>query len=252
MTSTSTIEINQSFKWKALLFWNAIGVLLFTSLFNPWTAPLWNKIDTAFFYFINQPLKTNQNLRIFWAIANHRFADWFEDLCILGFYVAAIWKTQKSLRMKKGLELFFCVLLTALTILAINRLLCRDLLRLRRTSPTLMLENSVHLSDFLPWIDVKVDSNKSFPGDHATTAIMITCSYAYLVRGKLAIIALLYGIFLCLPRLAAGAHWLSDIVVGSGCIVIFSLSWGLLSPLREVFIKRVKHVFKPRDSASKL
>jgi len=210
-----------------------MGIFLLGTLFLPITSSFWRYVDTAFFQWLNFPLKENSFLRNFWALANHRLADWIGDLFILGFYSLAVWKTPKENRPKRIAEFIFCVLLTAFTILLINRLLCRDLLRLRRASPTLTLPNAVYLNDFISWISVKVDSAKSFPGDHATTALMFACSYAYLVRGRLGVFALLYAGFLCLPRLAVGAHWLSDIIVGSGCIVLFSLSWVFFTPLAD-------------------
>jgi len=227
MTTTSLSSSNP-WRLQLLMLWNILGIILFVSLFS---TPVWNHIDPSFFHFLNQPLKSSHTLRAFWAMANHSFADWLEDLCIVGFYIAAVYKAGSGNRTKRSAQLIFCILFIAFTILLINRVVCRDLLKLRRSSPTLVLHDSVYLSDFLSWIRVKVDSTKSFPGDHGTTALMFACSYAYFVRGKLGILALLYGAFLCLPRLIVGAHWPSDLIVGSGCIVIFSLSWAFCTPL---------------------
>ncbi|NGX37160.1 MAG: Lipid A 1-diphosphate synthase [Chlamydiae bacterium] len=229
---------------RRFLFLNCAGALLFASFFIPYTSEIWRSIDLTFFQWTNAPLKHNHFLRVFWALANHSIADWIEDVCILGFYLAAIVKTPKGLRMRRAAQLVFCALLAAATILLINRFICRDCLHLRRHSPTLQLDNAVYLSDYLTWISVKVDSNKSFPGDHATTALMFACSYAYFVRGRLALLALLYGAFLCLPRLIVGAHWLSDLVVGSGCIVLFSLTWAFLTPFADRCIARIEKGFR--------
>ncbi|MDN3505699.1 MAG: phosphatase PAP2 family protein [Simkaniaceae bacterium] len=232
-----------TWKIKLLIFWNVLGIILFTSLF---ASPIWNHIDPTLFRFFNHPLRDSQALRLFWALANHRLADWFEDLCILGFYIVAYYKAAKGFREKRAAQLIFCILFTAFTILLINRFVCRDILKLRRSSPTLVLHDSVYLSDFLSWIRVKVDSTKSFPGDHATTALMFACSYAYFVRGKLALLALLYGAFLCLPRLIVGAHWPSDLFVGSGCIVIFSLSWAFCTPLATKCVEAIENILSKK------
>lgn len=243
-------------KWriKPLVFFSTLAGLLLASLFLPLTAEIWRKIDTSFFRLVNDPLKGSPSLRVFWALANHSLADWVEDLCILGFYLVAIWKTPREHRLRRGAEFIFCLLLTALTILLINRLLCRDLLQLRRASPTLVLDQTVNLSHYISWIQVKVDSAKSLPGDHATTALLFAFSYAYIVRGRLALIAILYGIFLCLPRLVVGAHWLSDILIGSGSIVLISLSFAFFSPLANraisIIEKRMKKIWPRKISTS--
>lgn len=225
-------------RWKSFLLSHLLIALLLLSFFIPLSASWWAKIDLSCFQFLNTPLKHNETLRVIWALANHRLADWLEDLCILTFYIVAIYKTAKHSRLKKGLQFFFCLLLTALTILLINRLFCRDFLRLRRASPTLVIDSATYLSDFISWIPVKVHSGKSFPGDHATVALLFACTYAYLVRGKLAIFALLYAMLLCIPRLAVGAHWLSDIVVGSGSIVLFSISWAFFTPFADWVVEK--------------
>lgn len=227
---------------KPLLFWNCLALVLFSSLFL--LPDLWSKIDTSFFRLVNEPLRDNHLLRTFWAMANHSFADWVEDLCILGFYIAAIWKCQKGTRLKRGAQFFFCLALTALTILLVNRLFCRDFLRLRRASPSLVLDQVVDITHSISWIRFKVHSSKSLPGDHATTALMFAISYAYLVRGRLGFLALLYGAFLCLPRLIVGAHWLSDIVVGSGCIVMVSISWAFFTPFADRAIAAIERIVK--------
>jgi len=220
-------------RWGLLLCWNGLALLLLLSLFSPLTKPIWASIDLSFFLFWNNSLEGHPKLQHFWAMANHRWADWFEDLCILGFYSAAVYKAAPEKRKERIFQLLFCVLITATTILVINRLLCRDLLRLRRKSPSIIVPGAIHLTELVPWLSFKVLTSKSFPGDHATTALMFAFSYAYFVRGKLAIAAVIYGILLCLPRLVVGAHWLSDTLVGSGAIVMLSLSWALCSPLSQ-------------------
>lgn len=221
--------MNSPWKWKLFFFWHSVIALLLLSLFSPFS--FWPPLDTACFRFLNAPLAHHPTARLFWAAANHSLADWLEDLCFLALSCAAILKTPRGKRRTKTAQLLFAALLTAATILCVNRLLCRDLLSLRRASPTAILPHPVLLSDYFPSLLVKVESSKSFPADHATTALLFACSYAYFVRGKLAVCALLYALLLSLPRLIVGAHWLSDIVVGSGSIVLFALTWALATPL---------------------
>jgi len=234
------MNVNSTWAFKRLVFWHIFASLLLLSLFSPYG--LWNQIDIGVFRFLNAPLANHPNARLFWAAANHRLADWLEDLCLLGLCIAAVFKAPKDKRRKRSAQLIFCALLTAMTILLINRVLCRDLLRLRRQSPTLILDAPVFLSDYISSFSVKVESSKSFPGDHATTALLFASAYAYFVRGRLGLCALLYAGLLCLPRLVVGAHWFSDVIVGSGTIAILSLAWALTTPLAAKSIRRIDHV----------
>lgn len=227
---------------KPLLFWNTLAFGLLATFFL--ISDSWDMLDIHFSQFVNAPLEYSPFLRALWALANHSMADWVEDLCILGFYTAAILKTKKGLRFRRAAEFIFCVLLTALTIILINRLLCRDFLHVKRASPSVVMDQLVDITQYISWIAFKVHSSKSLPGDHATTALMFAISYAYLVRGRLAILALLYGGLLCIPRLAVGAHWLSDIVVGSGCIVMFSISWAFFTPFSSKMIGAIERGLK--------
>lgn len=220
-------------RWRALVIWNMTGALLLLSLFSPLTRPVWSALDLYVFRFLNGSLDGHPNWQHFWAMANHKAADWVADLFILGFYCLAVFKNPPKKRKEKILQFLFCLLLTAITILVINRFMCRDILKLRRKSPSQVVPDALNIAQLVPWITFKANTSKSFPGDHATTALMFGFSYAYFVRGKLGIAAIIYGAFLCLPRLIVGAHWLSDVIVGSGVIVILSLSWALCSPLSK-------------------
>ena len=227
---TLTPEI-PSWKWRQLLFLHVIGALLFCSLFLPVTRPYWESLDVAFFKWINSSLKGHPSWQLFWACANHKLADWIEDLFILVFFIAYVKKTKAALRTKKIAELLFCVLFIGAVIYFVNRLFFREHFNIPRLSPTLVVEDSIHLSQEIPWMSIKDDSSKSFPGDHGTTALLFAATYTYLAGWRLGLLACLYAAFLCLPRLITGAHWLSDVVVGSGTIAILCLSWVFCTPL---------------------
>lgn len=217
-------------KIRQLIAWQLFMVLLIASFIWAPTASLWNLLDVAFFQLINGSLKEGEYWQIFWACANHRMADWVEDVCILGFYLLLLRKTARHLRPKKRAEILFTILLIACTILFINRKLFSSYLKIPRISPTRAVEGSIQLSELVPWLHVKDGSSRSFPGDHGTTAILFAASYTVLAGWRLGILAIIYGAFLCLPRLFTGAHWLSDVIVGSGSIAIFVLSWAFCSP----------------------
>ncbi len=233
-------------KWrlKTLLLWHVIGALLIGSLFWPLTKVYWEKIDIAFFKMINSTLRDRPNWQLFWALANHKLADWVEDLCVLCFFFIYVRRAQKGFGLKRVTNLLFCIVYIGAVIYFVNRLLFREHLHFPRLSPTLVVEDSVRLSQEIPWMKIKDDSSKSFPGDHGTTALLFAASFSYLAGWRLGILASFYAVFLCMPRLITGAHWLSDVVVGSGTITVVFLSWAFCSPLFYQFTHRCQQLFR--------
>ena len=234
---------SKTWRFKILLLCHVIAALLFASLFWPLTKVYWEAVDIAFFKGINFTLRDHPYWQLFWAFANHKLADWIEDLCVLCFFVAYVRQAHRNLRKRKVAELLFCVLYIGAIIYFINRMLFRENLSIPRLSPTLVVDNSVRLSEEIPWMSIKDDSSKSFPGDHGTTALLFAASFTYLAGWRLGILASLYAAFLCMPRLITGAHWLSDVIVGSGTITIVFLSWAFCTPMFARFTDRCEQLF---------
>lgn len=238
-----TIAAPRLWKFKILLLCHVIAALLFASLFWPITKELWEVIDVAFFKMINSTLRDRPSWQLFWALANHKLADWVEDFCVLLFFVTYVRQVHRSLRTRRISELLFCVIYIGAIIYFINRILFRENLSIPRLSPTLVVDDSVRLSQEIPWMSIKDDSSKSFPGDHGTTALLFAASFSYLAGWRLGILASLYAAFLCMPRLITGAHWLSDVLVGSGTITIVFLSWAFCTPLFTRFTQSCERFF---------
>ena len=234
---------SKPFRFKILLLWHIIAAVLFASLFWPVTKVYWEMVDIAFFKMINSTLRNHPNWQLFWACANHKLADWVEDLCILCFFIAYVRRSHKNLRKRKIAELVFCILYIGAIIYFINRTLFRENLCIPRPSPTLVVDGSVRLSEEIPWMSIKDDSSYSFPGDHGTTALLFAASFFYLAGPRLGLLAILYGAFLCMPRLITGAHWLSDVIVGSGTITIVFLSWAFCTPMFSRFTDYCERFF---------
>jgi len=234
----------RDWRLKTLLLCHILGGILLTSLFWQPTYAFWHAIDVSFFQMINSSLQDRPMWQLFWAAANHKLADWIEDFVFLIFFFYHVKSYSKMARSRKIGELVFCLLYSAAIIYFINRLLLREHCNIPRLSPTLSLDNVVHLSDEIPWLSIKDSSSKSFPGDHGTTAILFATILSLLSRKRIAILACLYAAFLCLPRLITGAHWLSDVLVGSGCIVLISLSWAFCTPLFARFCDLWEKMFK--------
>lgn len=197
--------------------------IVYLSWLSPVTRPFWDVIDTKSYLFFNSWIQHSSFLRNFWAMMNHGLTDWLFDVVMLAFVLMFIFqeKTGKSLR---SIKILLCVIFCAFVILSINRYLISELFHVRRLSPSLVVDGGMRLSHEVHWLKIKETHHACFPGDHGTTALLFSLVIFYLMGNRMGLLALLVAIFFCLPRLIVGAHWLTDIAIGSFSIALLSLS----------------------------
>jgi membrane-associated phospholipid phosphatase len=229
-------------KWKPLLLSFVAILLLLGSFLWPATFALWQSLDTAIFKTLNHTLKGHPWIQVFWALINHRKADLVEDTIFLLFFILAIRAAPKEKRIRRTAEFIFCIILAGSIVHFVNRTFLNHHVLIPRESPSLVVTPCVRLSQEVPWMIVKDETVASFPGDHATTLLLFAVLYSFYAGRKLGVYAALYAIFRILPRLIVGAHWASDIVVGSGCLVLFFLSLALCTPFHTWTIDRIEKI----------
>jgi membrane-associated phospholipid phosphatase len=232
-------------RWKIprlILCLSSAFFLILTFTWAP-TRALWEALDIAFFKWINTSLVDSPTWQLFWACANHRYADWIEDVCIFVFFIFFVRSLRKEKRLQGSMQMLFLVLYSAAILYLVNRLIFRQNFIIYRDSPTIVIEDSFRLSQAISWMRIKVDSPRCFPGDHATTAILFAAGYAFYAGKRFGIPAILYATFLCMPRMIVGAHWLSDVIVGSGVIALLSLSFAFCTPLHLWCVEKMKSSF---------
>ncbi len=229
-------------KWKPLLICLSSALLLLGSFLWPVTFQLWQSLDTAIFKFLNHTLEGHPWAQVFWALVNHKRADLVEDVIFLLFFILAIRAAPKEKRIRRTAEFIFCIIIAGSLIYSVNRTLLRSHALLPRESPSLVVTPCVRLSQELPWILIKDETITCFPGDHATTLLLFAVLYTFFAGRRLGIYASLYAIFRILPRLIVGAHWASDIIVGSGFLVLFFLGWVLCTPFHTWMINRIEKI----------
>jgi membrane-associated phospholipid phosphatase len=234
-------------KWnlKPLLFAHLLAIFLVFSIFyTPLYSILWQRLDEGFFRFLKWTIADSSILQNFWAMANHRVADFIEDVFFLIFFLWLLKTTPQGEKLKKAAEFLFLALVTAAVILFINNLLFKQILLIKRYSPSMILEDLPRLSEQVCWLKVKDKSKLSFPSDHGTTALLFLANFLYLSKNRLlTITAFSYGIFLCLPRMVAGAHWLTDALFGSALIVLLIFSWIFCTPFASFCIEKIYRFF---------
>ena len=213
-----------------ILLLNAAGFALFLSWYLPANHGFWFPLDSGIFLFFNQLLAKSQAFLWLVAITNNRAFDGF-SLLAMGCLMLSFWRKEDAAGRRRIIAIGLVMLLIAVVV---NQL-AQGLMPVKRSSPSLYFPNINRVSELLH-ISTKDASKDSFPGDHG---MMLLIFSAFMLRyfGKKAFgVALIIVVVFVFPRVMIGAHWLTDIVVGSLSAVLIGLPWCLMTPLSDRLI----------------
>ncbi|OKB67106.1 hypothetical protein BHU62_08615 [Serratia marcescens] len=218
-----------------ILFFNLLGVALFLSWFLPANHGGWFTLDSAIFFFFNRHLATDPAFLHLVAITNNRAFDAI-SLLAMGLLYLYFYLKQDAAGRRRLVITGVVMLLTAVVL---NQL--GHLLPVKHPSPTLTFDNINRVSE-LTGIPTKDASGDSFPGDHGMMLIIFSCfMLRYFGRGAFAV-ALLITLVFSLPRVMIGAHWFTDIAVGSLSVVLVGASWVLMTPCSDRIVNRLNRL----------
>lgn len=186
----------------------------------------WKKLDYSVFGFLNGSLQDNKTAQTFWAVANNRAFD-LVSAALLGLLVwfSGLRKASPEGRLEQLKVGLFLLIITVMFVQA-GRFTVFDN---SRPSPSLVItETAIRLSqlDHITW-SVKDASGSSFPGDHGAVLLVGVVYITYFSTLRWGALAITVAILFALPRLFAGAHWATDIIVGSTFTTLVSASWAL-------------------------
>ncbi len=211
----------------AILLLNAAGLALFFSWYIPADHGFWFPLDSGLFHFFNQALAKSEAFLWLVAITNNRAFDGC-SLLAMGCLMLSFWLKEDKTGRRRILIIGLVMLLTAVII---NQL-AQHLMPVKRASPSLFFPNINRVSALLH-IPTKDASKDSFPGDHGMM-LLIFAGFMLRYFGKKAFaIALVIVVVFAFPRVMIGAHWLTDIAVGSLTAVLIGLPWVLMTPLSD-------------------
>lgn len=218
-----------------IIFFNLLGVALFLSWFLPANHGGWFTLDSAIFFFFNRHLATDPAFLHLVAITNNRAFDVI-SLLAMGLLYLYFYLKQDAAGRRRLVITGVVMLLTAVVL---NQL--GHLLPVKHPSPTLTFDN-IHRVSELTGIPTKDASGDSFPGDHGMMLIIFSCfMLRYFGRGAFAV-ALLITLVFSLPRVMIGAHWFTDIAVGSLSVVLVGASWVLMTPCSDWIVDRLNRL----------
>jgi membrane-associated phospholipid phosphatase len=210
---------------KHLVVWGSLAVLLFVSWLLPSTRAAWDALDVAAFEALNATITWGRGIAAFWALTGDRLFDVFSALVLASFYLAVI--------SRGGIDSFrhgLAFAVATVILLGIVITLQREIISFPRLSPSLALDSYYSIQDFISWSRAKEGSNSSFPGDHATVSMLLTLVWWLGFGWRVGLIALGLTVIFSLPRLAAGAHWMTDVLVGGGFITFAAAALVLGTP----------------------
>ena len=211
-----------------ILLLNAAGFLLFFSWYLPAGHGFWWPSDSGLFHFFNHKIVENQTFLWFVAVTNNRAFDACSLLC-MGLLMLWFWRGADPAGRRRVVLIGLTMLMTAVVL----NLLGQSLIPVQRTSPSLSFDDVVRVRDLLPTVPTKDASRDSFPGDHGMM-LLIFAGFMWRYFGQKAfMVGLAIFIVFALPRMMIGAHWFTDIFVGSLSVVLIGLSWVLLTPLSD-------------------
>ena len=218
------------------------------AVFASWLIPpvraLWDVLDVAVFRALNGTLAWGKAWQVVWAIANNRGFDavvgfFFFGLC--AWYCLAgggryMWRRAARLLVALVVMSFFAGMSSAAI----------DIVEYRRRSPSLVLDNPYLLEDLVPEIPCKDSSKSSFPADHAFVSFWVAAFFLIWAPRRFGVAAVVLLIVSILPRLVGGAHWATDLAVGSTTMLFTGLGLMTFWPLRRRRAERWLEAFLRR------
>jgi putative membrane protein len=244
MTSNENLNeftLPKGWRWGPLAGWTAAGVLLFASWIWPITREWWDVFDVWVFQVMNGTVGTSDIWATIWALTGGRRFDVFSGLMILSIYLYYIGSGDFA-RFRHGLALGLTIAAMLLAIILLQRLI----ISWPRLSPSLVLEGFHSIRSVVPWSVAKEGSDSSFPGDHATVTMVLAVFWWLGFNWRFGLVGVALAVFFTLPRLAAGAHWATDVAIGGGSMTLITVAIAAGTPI-PWYIYRA--ALKPTDWA---
>ncbi|WP_295473508.1 phosphatase PAP2 family protein [uncultured Pseudomonas sp.] len=220
-------------RFRPLILCNLAALVLLGLWAWPEGHALMNRFDEWLFHLLNQPLASNDLWLYAWTVASMRPFDVVVGLILLMLLIKGDW-VFRAAQTRAAIFGFIAILVL---LLIIRSLLAKyiNTTDLQHDSPSRVLPEAVRLSHIFPQLEktweLKDNSGRSFPGDHASVLLiwaMFMSLYARSFGRQLVIWSL--AVLFMLPRLVAGAHWGQDDYIGGVAIALAALAWGIYTP----------------------
>ena len=223
-----------------------------TALAGTWIWPpgraIWNQVDDVLFRFANGALSFAW-WRSGWAALNHRWCDIAGIVLFASVLLYAGRYGRRSLR-RSAISIAVLAALVLGLRGATHLVVSHGKPEFKRPSPTLVHDDALRLSALVPEIEAKDESRWSFPGDHGFVVLTLLLYLGYRGPDRAVHLATLLALVFTVPRLVSGAHWFSDIAVGSAVMALVTTGILMATPLHDWAVNRLDAMLRlPRRAA---
>jgi putative membrane protein len=239
--------------WNPRWFFSCLGVAL--ALYLSWfvwptTRAGWDVVDYGFFHAANAALHASDVWVGIVAIINNRTFDTVQALCftaLFAIYIRAGAASAQPDGNSRMLERMAQCVLLAIMILIVAQL-SRVYADYGRASPTMAIEGAFRVTEAVDWVKTKDSSGNSFPGDHGMVSLMFALFLWKMGGVRLGLLAVPVFLLATLPRTLAGAHWVTDTLVGGGMFALPIMALWLGTPLHAIISGALTRALKPLAS----
>ena len=216
-------------RWHAFIASHVVAALLIASWIMPPFEGMWAVVDELLFKSLNGSLEASRQLQVFWAAANHRSVDLVSGTLTT---LLVLWWLRSETR---DVQNWRCAMLGAVAIPVIlapffAHWVLEQVFYFERPSPTLVYKDALRLTELVPDLATKDASRYSFPGDHAFVLFSILIFFVYFRAFIPIVVSVVFAVIFMLPRLVAGAHWLTDNIMGGAVPALVITAWVLATP----------------------
>ncbi|KAF1052299.1 MAG: Lipid A 1-diphosphate synthase [Stenotrophomonas maltophilia] len=223
-----------TWSWRPFIACHLLALLLLVLWLWAPTRAAMDQFDFGLFHLLNAPLASNEAWRNTWAVASTRPFDALVGVILLFLMIRGDWifEATQVRRATFGLVVTMLVLMVVRTLYA----KLAHHMGWQHASISSIAPDAVRLEDFFRnWqdtvLEVKDESARSFPGDHASV-LLIWGLFLTLYARTVVQWVVIWGLTLLfmLPRLVAGAHWGQDDYIGGVQMALIALAWGCFTP----------------------
>jgi len=204
---------------KKIIFWTTASALLLGSWIWPVSRVLWDKVDIFCFRMLNATVAWGKLFAVFWAVTGDRVFDAVGALGVFVMFVVFLLRRGEAF-FRRGLPIGIVTAVILLVVIGLQR----QVISYPRNSPGKIFKDQHSIQAQVSWSRAKEASPSSFPGDHATVMVILTILWWKAFGPGLGRVMLGLTFLFGLPRMAAGAHWMTDAVIGGGFVVLLMLA----------------------------